>query len=219
MPLFKRWTTSGGGSWGIWKVTESFEELRGVLSAALPYEQDLHAMKSPSRRLEYVAVRVLLKELLGKECHILHYSSGKPFLENESLKVTISHTKGYVAVGVHPQQEVGIDIEQRTERVYKVRSRFIREDELVGEATASEEERLSLLLLHWSAKETVYKLINTAEVDFLKHLRIIDFPLSAAGSFVTEEYRTPERTRFSVAYWVHTDFVCTWSTTPEAGLS
>lgn len=116
MPLFRQWNTEGGGVWGIWKVTESFTELRDQLSAVLPYDEELQAMKSASRRMEYVAVRVLLKTLLGKEYSILHYPSGKPFLENETLRISISHTKGYVAVGVHARQEVGIDIEQRTEK-------------------------------------------------------------------------------------------------------
>lgn len=211
MPLLRQWNTERGGVWGIWKVTESFTELRDKLSADFPYDKELQAMKSPSRRMEYVAVRVLLKILLGKECRISHYSSGKPFLEHESLKISISHTKGYVAVGVHTQQEVGIDIEQRTEKVCKVRSRFVREDEMPGEAFMSDEERLSLLLLHWSAKETLYKLMNSSEVDFLKHLRIFDFSLSSSGHFMAEEYRTANRNQFSVSYWVHPDFVCTWS--------
>lgn len=211
MPLFRQWNTEGGGVWGIWKVTESFAELRDKLSAALPYDKELQTMKSPSRRMEYVAVRVLLKTLLGEEYSILHYPSGKPFLENGSLKISISHTKGYVAVGVHPQREVGIDIEQRTDKVCKVRSRFVREDEMLGEALMSEEERLSLLLLHWSAKETLYKLINSSEVDFLDHLKIRDFPLSSSGHFMAEEYRTENRNLFSVSYWAHPDFVCTWS--------
>lgn len=211
MPLFRQWNTEGGGVWGIWKVTESFTELRDQLSAVLPYDEELQAMKSASRCMEYVAVRVLLKTLLGKEYSILHYPSGKPFLENETLRISISHTKGYVAVGVHARQEVGIDIEQRTEKVCKVRSRFVREDEMQGEALVSEEERLSLLLLHWSAKETLYKLINSSEVDFLDHLRIRDFSLLSSGHFMAEEYRTVNRNQFSVSYWVHPDFVCTWS--------
>lgn len=213
MPLFRKWNDRGG-LWGVWKVTESLEELRMLLAASLPYDEELEALKSPSRRMEYVAVRVLLKELLGREVRILHESSGKPFLEDGSCKITVSHTKGYVAVGLHGSSEPGMDIEQRTGKVCRVRSRFVRSDEMQATANASAADKLSWLLLHWSAKETLYKLINREEVDFLKHMRVSAFSLQLSGTFEAEEYRTPQRCVFMVSYWLHPDFVCTWSVAP-----
>lgn len=213
MPLFRRWNDLGG-LWGIWRVTESMEELRARLDDSLFYDKELLELKSASRRMEYVAVRVLLKELLGREVRILHELSGKPFLEDRSCKITVSHTKGYVAIGLHASLELGMDIERRTEKVNKVRSRFVRDDEMLVDENISAADKLSLLLLHWSAKETLYKLINLQGVDFLKHMRIFNFSLLPAGSFRAEEYRTPQRYVFEVSYWIHPDFVCTWSVHP-----
>ena len=74
MPLWKQWS-AGGAVWGIWKVTESPSELRAMLVEQLPYETELGSLKSPSRKLEYLVVRVLLKALAGEEFDIAHLPS------------------------------------------------------------------------------------------------------------------------------------------------
>ena len=65
------------------------------------------------RRLEWLAVRVLLYTLSGEEKEIAYHPSGKPYLADDSASISISHTKGYVAVALGlPGREVGVDIEQ-----------------------------------------------------------------------------------------------------------
>ena len=66
-------------------------------------------------------------------------------------------------------KEVGIDIEQYGERVRKVAHKFVRDDELPG---AYEGTDTWGMLLHWSAKEAVYKCLNIDSVDFREHLYI-----------------------------------------------
>ena len=115
MPLLKTWTEENG-RWGIWQVTETLEELYACLSDDVVW-QELERLKAPSRKMEYLAVRVLLKTMLGKEVRIGHEPSGKPFLTGGEYHVSISHTKGYVAVGLHESAQPGIDIEAYGERV------------------------------------------------------------------------------------------------------
>ena len=59
-------------------------------------------------------------------------------------------------------RRVGVDIEQYGERVCRVASRFINDDERISGVWKQ--------LLLWSAKETVYKMMNCCEVDFQEHL-------------------------------------------------
>jgi len=66
------------------------------------------------------------------------------------------------------------------------------------------------LLLHWSAKEVMFKCMNTPEVDFREHLRIFPFTVTEKGAFSAEEYRTPEQRKFEIRYMLHPDFVLTW---------
>ena len=151
MALLKKWTEQDG-CFGIWRVTESVETLMTMLDDTDRYARELHDMKSEARRLEYVAVRVLLKELLNKEVHIDHLPSGKPFLIDYDCNISISHTRGYVAVALHRVMEPGIDIEYYSERVKKVASRFMGVTEMKNVEGYTGVEYIHMLMLHWSAK-------------------------------------------------------------------
>ena len=101
MPLWKEWTEEGA-RFAIWQVGETAGELRKRLtSSSLPYDEELACLKAESRRLEYLVVRVLLRTLCGEEKQIKHLPSGKPYLADGSFHITISHTRGYVAIGLH----------------------------------------------------------------------------------------------------------------------
>lgn len=208
MPLLKTWEEDNG-QWGIWHVTETPEELRACLSDAA-VTQELEGLKAPSRKLEYLTVRVLLKAMWGREVRIGHESSGKPFLWNEPCRISISHTKNYVAVGLHATASPGIDIERYGERVRKVASRFVREDEMPGRECMESQEELYQLLLHWSAKETMFKVLDCREVDFLQHLKVVPFQLAPSGTFRGESFRLEREQCFAIHYLIHPEFVCTY---------
>lgn len=209
MPLFKEYRQAGLRI-GVWKM----EETTGQLLALLDDRRDVYAEEvkkytSEARRCEWLAVRVLLKALCGgEEKEIAYFSSGKPYLKEREGFVSISHTRGYVAVALHPDYEVGIDIEQYGERVKKVSSRFMRPDEMPATLVGDE---VYALLLHWSAKETLFKVIGEVGVDFLHHLHILPFVPVEAGSFEAREYRTEAQRRYRVHYLTHPDFVLTWT--------
>ena len=193
---------------GVWKVDETVEQLRSMFHQFSMYEAGFSRFTSESRQREWLAVRVLLKELCGEEKKIGYLPSGKPYLEDGSMRVSFSHTKGYVAVAVHPFAEVGVDIEQYGTRVQKVASRFIREDERVSIASGDE---IYGLLLHWSAKETMFKLMEEEAVDFVSHLHIRPFQLQPSGMFQACEYRSQHGRTFLIHYDTHPDFVLTFS--------
>ena len=171
MPLFRTYK-NGELTVGIWKVEETIDQLRSMFNDFSLYELGLQKFKAEKRQLEWLAVRVLLKELLGEEKVIDYLPSGKPLLKDRSAYISFSHTCGYVAIAVHPTKEVGIDIEQYGNRVSKLASRFVREDESVSVKAGDE---IYALLLHWSAKETMFKLMNQSDVDFLDILHILPF--------------------------------------------
>ena len=146
--------------------------------------------------------------MCGEEKKISYYPSGKPYLEDGSAYVSFSHTNGYVAVALHPSSEVGVDIEQYGTRVQRLASRFIREDEKESLAAGDE---IYALLLHWSAKETMYKLMDNVAVDFIDHLRIFPFIPQKSGSFDACEYRSGKECQFHIYYDTHPDYVLTFA--------
>lgn len=208
MPLLMRHTDSSC-QWGVWKTDETLDELLALLPGKDAYRQGMRRFQAEHRRLEWLAVRVLLYTLLGKEKEIAYYPTGKPYLADASASISISHTKRYVAVVLGmPDKEVGIDIEQYGERVRRVAPKFMREDE---EASLFRGTEVWSLLLHWSAKETMFKCLNASEVDFRRHLRILPFAVNETGVFSAEEYRTVEKRRFTIRYYLFPDFVLTLS--------
>lgn len=58
-----------------------------------------------------------------------------------------------MAIIVSDRHEVGIDIEHVCDRVEKIASRFMRDDEHAN--------NIMSLLIHWCAKETIYKLFSS----------------------------------------------------------
>ena len=94
-------------------MDETEEELLSMLPRREVYARCVSQYAAPHRRLEWLAVRVLLFTLLGEERDIAYRPSGKPYLADGSYALSISHTKGYAAVVLgEPDSEVGIDIEQ-----------------------------------------------------------------------------------------------------------
>ncbi len=207
MPLYQTYR-KGELRVGIWKVEETICQMRSMFVDFSLYESGLQRFKSEKRQLEWLAVRVLLKELVGEEKEIGYLPSGKPYLEDRSACVSFSHTSGYVAVAVHPEKEVGIDIEQYGLRVRKLASRFVRDDE---RSSVEAGDEIYALLLHWSAKETMFKLMEHSDVDFLDHLHILPFIPTDSGEMKAVEYRTEMRHTFQVSYYTHPDYVLTFA--------
>ena len=206
MPVFSQYTAEGC-TWGIWRITETEEELLSVLPHADKYRCRVQSFGNANRRLEWLATRALLYTVLGEDKEISYASNGRPYIANAPIAISISHTRGYAAVVTGDSKySWGIDIEQYGERVHRVVERFMRPDEVsslyCGTDTWS-------LLLHWSAKEAMYKCIGMEDVDFLSHLRIFPFEVRESGAFVAEEYRTEARHRFEVYYRLTPDFVLT----------
>ena len=197
--------------WAVWKVEASLEALLALLPDArrVCCEQELLQFASERRKIEWLSVRVLLYFMLKEDKQIGYSSEGKPFLTDDSFFISISHTKGYVAVVLGlPGREVGVDIEQYGERVRKVAHKFMREDEQPSVFRGTDTWSL---LLHWSAKETMFKCLNASEVDFRGHMRILPFAVNESGVFSAEEYRTVEKRRFTIHYYLFPDFVLTLS--------
>lgn len=207
MPIYRTYK-QGDLLVGVWKVDETVEQLRSMFHQFSIYEEGFMRFSTEKRKQEWLAVRVLLKELCGEEKKIAYLPSGKPYLEDGSAFISFSHTLGYVAVAIHPSAEVGVDIEQYGTRVQRVAVRFIREDEKVSVESGDE---IYALLLHWSAKETMFKLMKDEAVDFINHLHILPFAPKESGTFHACEYRSGQGQKFLIHYDTHPDYVLTFA--------
>ncbi len=193
---------------GVWKIEETPEALFGLLPRNPVYEEQLAGIHSAHRKTEWLAVRVLLSVLTDESLYILYYPSGRPCLNDLSWQISISHTRGYVAVLLSRSLRPGIDIEQYGTRVRRIARRFIHPEEVVS---VYQETDVWSLLLHWSAKEVMFKCLDKEKVDFAEHLRIAPFEVLQTGHFDAVESRTPDNHRFRICYYLSPEFVMTWS--------
>ena len=203
----------------VWHVTEEYEELLGMLPDADSVQNEAEQQfSSEFRRVEWTAVRVLLYTVLDRQVHISYNDQGAPLLPGyEGLHISISHTKGYVAIALSESVPVGIDVEQierieektnvfddkeKLPRVEKVRTRFMRDDEF-AETTIG-------LLLHWSAKETLFKVLGREGVNFVDEMQVSPFDETQyEGEFTIEDLK--EDDTYIIYYKVFDDFVLTYT--------
>lgn len=179
----------------VCKFDISVEELLYLWKESPYYcEIDFNSL-SEKRIKETLGVYWTLSNLLKKQVRIKHLESGKPYLENNDTKISISHSLNYIAIIVHPTNEVGIDIEHRNNKVEKVSNRFLNKDEL---AYLANQPTSDLLEIAWSAKETLYKIIGKEAVDFSKQLKVIPFT-TKKGNYLTAMHISTEK-KFRLKY-------------------
>ena len=193
---------------GVWKIEESSDELLAMLGLQSEYLPFLQGIKTEKRRQEWLASRVLLKELIGEELLIAYHDDGAPYLPGSSLSLGISHTNGYAAVLLQDQETAGIDIEYHSNRVLKIRSRFMSPEE---DASVCPDHVVEHLLIHWCVKEALFKMIRQQDVDFIKHLHVEPFTYANSGQIRAYETRTPETLSYTLNYEVFPAFVLVYS--------
>lgn len=160
MPLFLNEEIFPDVRLGIWAISESSDDFW----ALSPYVESSHSefnalYKSEQRKCEVLAVRLLIKEIIGDNVQLLHQDNGKPYLSS-GMNISISHTRGFAVIFVSHSKQVSVDIEYFSNRIERIRSKFMRDDE-----NASSQVKL---LMHWCAKETMYKLFPEDNLTFNK---------------------------------------------------
>lgn len=192
---------------GIWKMTETRDELFNMLSSINQEKahQYLSNIKSKKRVLEWLSSRLLLQLLTNDDKTIEYTNQGQPILSDQSFQISISHSKDYAVVLLHRHKKVGVDIENYSNRILKIENRFISKNEYVDP-----NNRTLHLILHWCAKETLYKLMNSTEIVFKEHLHIDPFQIQDKGLIKARETFTQSETSFDIHYEVNPHFVIAW---------
>ena len=198
-----------GVSLGLWQMDESPEQLFDLYPHLLPYRSSLDdKYKNDGRKLEFLAIRALMyvmlrvngasKGLLSHAGDFTHNGQGKPLFRG--YHVSISHTKGYAALILSKKSEVAVDIEYMSDRVERIASKFLRKDERA--------DSLDAKLVHWCAKETVFKLFSEENLLF-EDMRVKPFDTMADWACDVENLKSGKTAR--VDFELAMDFVLTYS--------
>ncbi len=189
-------------SLGLWELSEDEEQLLNKFSAIAPRQEILKAkrFKYQARKREWIATRLLMYELLNQVVSIDYDENGKPIINNGERCISISHTKGIVAVIV-TKNMAGIDVEMQSDRVLRIENKFIsglEKDQITAKNKAE------CLLTYWSGKETLYKIHGGKGLDFKKNLYINPFELENRGEFTGEIFTENQSTAYRLNYFNYT---------------
>ena len=201
MPLLRIQHIDEDTQLGLWIIEERAEEVARLYPVLCEeYADACRRFKNDGKRTERMSVRALLVDMNNGTLPVISYNDeGKPML-SDGRYISISHTKGFVAVVISEQHPVGVDVEYYSDRVGKVAKRFVREDEWT--------EDIDALLVIWSAKETVYKLFSEDNLWF-DEMRTAPFHVQTEGFVEVENLKKGITVR--VFYEINEDYVLTYS--------
>lgn len=166
--------------WAICEVSGDFSEISSLCNDTALVAYSREHFSNEKRRCQWLASRMVVRSLLGDGVSVVNDADGKPRLIGDCRSISISHTTGYVAVAFHTKQALGIDVERRSVKVLRVRNRFIspREEEQLDRS-----DELTSLLLHWSAKESFYKIIGNKGGSYVASFLVAPFVVAGSGKF------------------------------------
>lgn len=181
MPFHGYWDISPDGIVGIWRIEEPLSWFCDRLELDPREEQWAQSISGKIRRRQWYAARWLLHRLSERDQRgvCLKDRFGKPYLEHSPWHISLSHSHSLTAVAAS-SETVGVDIQARVEKIYRIRQKFVRKEET---DFIKEDRDLDYLHLLWGAKECLYKAYGKRGLNFKRHMRVNAFSLDGEKGF------------------------------------
>lgn len=199
MPLIFKEKVEEDVMLGMWRIDEDINEFSHIALLPDSLKLEIAEFTSMQRKREVLAVRCLLNNIFGHYVGLNHNKDGKPYLEN-GYNISISHSKDVATVIVSSKRKVAIDVEYISQRVERVVSRLLREDE--------NPQNLIEEILYWCTKETLYKFYSEEHLS-LADMRVLSVEGdSINGIIIAENVQRCET--LNVAYCIFDGYVLTY---------
>ena len=161
---------------GLWLLNEEEDFFFKNYPCLHDLQDKMITIGSKQRRLEKLATRALLFEMTNSaNLHFNHNDSGKPLLEG--YHVSVSHTKGMVALMLSKTREVAVDVEYESDRVGRIAHKFVNVDETMPSNLH--------LLLAWCAKEAIFKYFSADNL-LSSEIYLHPFDVEECGAIVAK---------------------------------
>ncbi|MCR5760224.1 MAG: 4'-phosphopantetheinyl transferase superfamily protein [Bacteroidales bacterium] len=211
--LTKDLDDDGHSRLGVWHITESESELRELTSIPSDEMEEISFIKSESLRKQKLAVRALLDCMFDEKVYLSHHDNGKPYIENNAVNISITHTDRYVALILNDHDDVGIDCESLDRDFSAVEKKALSEEEIED---LEDERRNEQLAIYWCAKEAVYKKISQYHVDFAEQIEIDSFRPKGEGELeATFVHKDGYEEDFQLSYMTFDRHVLVWTSGEE----
>ena len=192
---------------GVWQITETEDELKELSATPTDEMEEISFIRSESLRKQRLAVRALLNTMFDDKVYLSHHDNGKPYLENNPVNISITHTEKYVAVILHEEENVGIDIESLDRDFSAVEKKALSEDEIDD---LEDDRRNEQLAIYWCAKEAVFKLLSRYNVDFAEQIEIERFRPRGEGELEATFTSKNDEEEFDLQYITFDRHVLVW---------
>ena len=193
---------------GVWKIEEDLQVLLDFVQMDLEEKKKYDSFMSMSRKLEFLSVRALLAELLGKDARIVYNKNNKPFLKDGSRFISISHSHKLSSILLSTNEKVGIDLEFMSSNISTFSFKFINRREKI---TKNHDLRKYHLYIHWCAKEALYKICDKEGISVRKNLTIEPFDVQESGEIKGHVRTKKINESFDLYYSKYDNYAIVWT--------
>ena len=171
MPICKTIIVNDSTTVKVWRITESISDLLTDLQLSEYSKTKLERLKHESAKKCFLSARRLLLDFGINDSNLFYNEDGKPFLKNGRY-VSITHSKDIVAVVVS-DLDVGVDVQDYSEKLLKVKSKFIGVERLyLKEDFSLDIKRLTMI---WTVKEALFKANGKKGLNFRDDFMVLPF--------------------------------------------
>ena len=210
MALVKLVKINENSCWATWKI----EEPAVTLAEQVPWPkadlEEWHAIHHPKKQAEWLASRAALMAIFeamnlpprstGKD------EKGKPFLKNSVHHISLANSHPYGVAILHRRHAVGIDIEQPSDKLFRIRHKFLNshEADTVGSCSTH-------LCVYWCIKECLYKLYGRKQLSLKDNIHVHSVRFSENIQATASIRREGQETSYQLEGTIIDDFFVVYS--------
>lgn len=193
---------------GVWKIEEDLAALLELVELNSEDRKRYDVFRSTSRKTEFLSVRALLAELLGKEAKIVYNKNNKPFIRDGSHFISITHSNKLTAILISRSEKVGIDLEYMRTNINAVAFKFLNKKEKI---TRNWSMRTYNLYIIWCAKESIYKICDKEGINIVRDITIEPFEVKDSGEIKGRVKNDRIDDLFTLYYSRYDNYAIVWT--------
>ena len=155
----------------IWKIDETYTDLKALIQLTDDQERELERRKQISHKKQFLASRKLIEMAGLNELNSIFYES-LPFRKN--VYFSISHTINYAVVGIGFQR-IGVDVEFYRPKVLNIKSKFIN----MKEKYFMKSDDVKVITRLWTCKEAIYKCLFKNKLSLKEEIVLDKFDMQS----------------------------------------
>ena len=214
MPLIYTYEPLPAVTLAIWHLTEDIPELSDRVFLHPEEKLTLRSYKNELRKKQWLAARALVQLITQSSPMICYDEHGKPFFSNGVAHLSISHSGQFVAIILSRTILAGIDIEVPRDKILRVANRFLSPVEALN---LHEPGYMNKLMIHWCAKEALFKMTGIPGLDLQNEIVIsgFDYLCGTWGKCLGTILHRDRSTTFPVYFLVEAGFILAYTLTRE----